>query len=138
MADLHLEIVTPTKTAYAETVSEVTLPGTLGEMGILPGHLPLLSTLQPGEVVAVTAQGPRYFAVGSGFVQVLPDRVRVLVDACSGVDEIDIAHAKAELAELEQRIEKEEYKTRDELDSATEDAARARARIALVERATKH
>lgn len=138
MADhLHLEIVTPTKTAFAEQVSEVTLPGTLGEMGILPGHLPLIATLKPGEIVARSSAGPRYLAVGSGFAQVLPDRVRVLVDACSGVDEIDVEKAKRELADLESRIEKQEYKTGEELDAATEDAARARARLALVERATR-
>ena len=137
MAGFHLEIVTPTKTAFAEQVNGVTLPGQLGEMGILAGHLPLITMLKPGELVADGTGGPRYFAVGSGFAEILKDRVRVLVDACSGVDEIDIGHAKAELVELESRIDKHDFKTSEELDDATENAARARARIALVERATK-
>jgi F-type H+-transporting ATPase subunit epsilon len=137
MSGLHLEIVTPTRTAFANVVTEVTLPGSIGELGILPGHLPLITTLQPGEIAAHTSSGVRSFAVGSGYAQVLPDRVRVLVDDCSGVDEIDIVHAKAELADLEARLDKDEFLSSDELDEATEHAARARARIALVERATR-
>lgn len=137
MAGFHLEIVTPTKTAYAEPVSAVTLPGKDGELEILEGHLPLLTLLKPGELVAHPNGGARYFAVGSGFAEVLHDRVRVLVDACSGVDEIDVEHAKEELVALESRLDKDDFKTREELDEASENAARARARIALVDRATK-
>lgn len=137
MAGFHLEIVTPTKTAYAEQVDEVTLPGHNGELGILEGHIPLITLLKPGELVAVHKGAERAFAVGSGFAEVLFDRVRVLVDACSGSDEIDVEHAKAELADLEVRLDKDDFKTAEELDEATEHAARARARIAITERATK-
>lgn len=137
MSDLQLEIVTPTATAFSGSASEVTLPGVLGEMGVLPGHLPLISSLKAGELVASTADGPRYFAVEPGFAQVLPDRVRVLVDECYGADSIDAAAAKVALAEWERAIEKDEFKTDDELQDATAKAASHRARIAIVDRATK-
>ncbi|MCB9507797.1 MAG: ATP synthase F1 subunit epsilon [Myxococcales bacterium] len=137
MATLSLQIVTPTETAFADTTTSVTLPGTVGELGILPGHLPLMTTLKPGTVRAATAHGERSFAVGFGFAEVSGDTVRVLVDACHGADSIDAAHAKAALAELERQISTSEFKTREELDEATREAARTRARLALVERATK-
>ena len=136
MAELQLEIVTPTTTAFSGTASEVTLPGVLGEMGVLPGHLPLISSLKAGELVATTADGPRYFAVEPGFAQVLPDRVRVLVDECYGSDDIDAAAAKEALAEWERAIEKDEFKTDVELRDATAQAASARARLAITDRAT--
>ena len=137
MSDLQLEIVTPTSTAFSGPASEVTLPGVLGEMGVLPGHLPLISSLKAGELVAQTPNGPRFFAVEPGFVQVLPDRIRVLVDACYGADTIDAAAAKAALIEWERAIEKDEFKTDDELRDAVAQAASHRARISIVERATK-
>ncbi len=136
MAGFHLEIVTPTRTVYAEQVDGVTLPGQTGELGILPGHLPLITMLKPGELVATHNGASRFFAVGSGFAEVLLDRVRVIVDACSGSDEIDVEHAKAELVDLEKRLDKDDFKSQAELDEATEDAARARARIAITARAT--
>ena len=137
MSDLQLEIVTPTATAFSGSASEVTLPGFLGEMGVLPGHLPLISSLKAGELVAQTADGPRYFAVEPGFAQVLPDRIRVLVDACFGADSIDAAAAQAALAKWESAIEKDEFKTDDELRDAVAQAASHRARVSIVERATK-
>jgi len=137
MGDLQLEIVTPTTTAYAGAITEVTLPGVLGEMGVLPGHLPLITSLKAGELVAVTPSGTRYFAVEPGFAQVLPGRVRVLVDQCYGSGDIDAAEAKAALAEFEKRIDKDEFKDEAELAEATAAAASHRARIAITERATK-
>lgn len=137
MADLQLEIVTPTTTVYAGSITEVTLPGVLGEMGVLPGHLPLITSLKAGELVAVTPEGVRYFAVEPGFAQVLPGRVRVLVDECYGSGDIDVTEAKASLADYEKRIDKDEFKTAAELAEATAAAASHRARVAIKERATK-
>ncbi|MFT6398986.1 MAG: F-type H+-transporting ATPase subunit epsilon [Bradymonadia bacterium] len=137
MADLQLEIVTPTTTVYAGAITEVTLPGALGEMGVLPGHLPLITSLKAGELVAFTPSGVRYFAVEPGFAQVLPGRVRVLVDECFGAGDIDEAEAKAALADYEKRVDKDEFRSDAELTEATAVAASHRARLSIKERATK-
>ena len=81
---LLLEIVTPIAKIFLSKVASVTLPGSSGELGILPGHLPLFTLLKPGQLVAMTDMGDRAFAVGSGFAEVLPDAVRVMVSTCDG------------------------------------------------------
>ena len=137
MAALQLEIVTPDSTPFEGRVAQVTLPGSVGEMGVLPGHLPLMSMLKEGVVIASVEGADRYFAVGAGFVEVLPDRVLVLVDDCKGAEDVDASAARAELAELEARLDKSSFKSDRELREVSAAAARARARVSIVERATK-
>ncbi len=95
--NLELEIVTPEKHMLAETVDYVELPGQEGYMGILPGHAPLLSELGMGTLSYRKGSDVRYFAVLSGFVEVLPGRVIVLADACERAGEIDVERARAAL-----------------------------------------
>jgi len=96
MADkLLFEIVTPERLAFSEEVDEVTLPGSVGEFGILPGHVPFLSTLQIG-VVSTRQDGRElYYAVSGGFVEVHEDHVIVLAETAERSDEIDVARAQA-------------------------------------------
>ena len=137
MSHLTLEIVTPTGTAFAGRAASVQLPGSLGELGILPGHLALVTTLKPGAVIAEAEGGARGFAVGYGFAEVSDDVVRVLVDACVGADAIDIENAKTALAALEAALDKDAFASKEELDEATREAARTRARLSIIEHATK-
>ncbi len=95
MADkLLFEIVTPERLAFSEEVDEVTLPGSVGEFGILPGHVPFLSSLQIG-IVSTRQDGREiYYAVSGGFIEVHEDHVIVLAETAERSDEIDVDRAR--------------------------------------------
>lgn len=106
MATLRLEIVTPERTAYSEDVEMVTLPGSEGELGVFPKHVPLLTTLKPGELRVLKGGKTIALAVGEGFVEIKPDGVSVLTDMALQATEIDesavekaIESAKAAMSE---------------------------------------
>ena len=80
MATLKLEIVTPEATAYSEDVEMVTLPGAEGELGVYPNHVPLLTTLNPGEVRVLKGGKETFLAIGEGFVEITGASVSVLTD----------------------------------------------------------
>src|ERR1051325_1805332 len=101
---LTLEIVTPDRSLIREEVDEVVVPGTEGELGILPGHTPLLSTLKVGELWYRQGQEKHYLAVAFGFVEVLPDRVTVLADIGERAQEIDVQRAERAKQRAEQRL----------------------------------
>ena len=73
MATLRLEIVTPEATAYSEDVEMVTLPGVEGELGVYPNHVPLLTTLNPGELRVLKGGKETFLAIGEGFVEITRD-----------------------------------------------------------------
>lgn len=108
---VRLEVVTPERAVLSEEVDEVVLPGARGQVGILPGHLPLLTQLGIGEMIIRTSGGERHFFVDSGFAEVLEDTVSVLTQECEGVSEIDVEKAKGELSIAEEEIERLEAKT---------------------------
>jgi F-type H+-transporting ATPase subunit epsilon len=95
MATLKLEIVTPEQKIYSEDVSMVTLPGSEGELGIYPKHVPVLTTLKPGELRVVKDGRETSMAVGEGFVEIKADSVSVLTDTALEAEKIDIAAAEA-------------------------------------------
>ena len=82
MSELHVEIVTPRAVAWKGTATDVQAPGGMGEFGVLPRHIPFLTTLAPGVVKVKTASGPKRFQVGAGFVEAGPDRVVLLAESC--------------------------------------------------------
>jgi F-type H+-transporting ATPase subunit epsilon len=94
MAKLRLEIVTAEREVYADDVDMVVAPGTEGELGILPRHAPLLTTLQPGMLRLKSDGEETLMAVTGGFLQVYRDRVLVLADAAERADEIEEARAE--------------------------------------------
>src|ERR671932_2502282 len=95
MAKLRLEVVTAEREVYADDVDMVVAPGGEGELGILPRHAPLLTTLQPG-VLRLKKDGEEsYMAVSGGFMQVYRDRVLVLADTAERADEIEETRAEA-------------------------------------------
>ena len=95
MATLKLEIVTPEEKIYSEDVSMVTLPGSEGELGIYPKHVPVLTTLKPGELRVVKDGRETAMAVGEGFVEIKGDSVSVLTDMALEAEKIDLAAAEA-------------------------------------------
>ncbi len=101
---LTLEIVTPDRAVVKEQVDEVVLPGSEGSFGVLPGHAPLLATLQVGELWYRKGQETHYLAVTFGFVEVLPDRVTVLAQTAEKAEDIDLTRAEAAKVRAEQRL----------------------------------
>jgi F-type H+-transporting ATPase subunit epsilon len=95
MATLKLEIVTPETKAYSEDVNFVVLPGSEGELGVYPKHVPLMTTLKPGELRVLKDGRETALAVGEGFVEITADAVSVLTDMALGSAEIDEAAAEA-------------------------------------------
>jgi len=111
-ATLKLEIVTPEAKIFSDDVDMVTLTDTEGEMGILPQHMPLMTQLVAGEIIAQKGKDTFFLAVGDGFVQVTGDRVAILTDMAIQADNIDEVKAEEarRLAEgrLSQKISEEE------------------------------
>ncbi len=95
MATLKLEIVTPEEKIYSEDVDMVTLPGSEGELGVYPKHVPLLTTLVPGELRVLKDGRERSMAIGEGFVEIKADAVSVLTDMALESEKIDIDAAEA-------------------------------------------
>jgi len=105
MADkIQLEVVTPERRVLAEPVDMVTVPGLGGELGILPGHTPLISQLQTGVLTYVAEGKSSQLHVSGGFVEVRDDHVSVLAEIAERPDEIDVARAKQSRDQLEKQI----------------------------------
>jgi len=100
-----LEIVTPERLAYSGEVDSVQVPGSEGEMGILPHHAPLVSMLGIGELVIRTGGAEELFAIAGGFVQVRPDKVVVMAETADMASEIDLERAQEARREAERAIE---------------------------------
>ncbi|EDY18056.1 ATP synthase F1, epsilon subunit [Chthoniobacter flavus Ellin428] len=95
MATLRLEIVTPDKLAFEGDVESVVIPGSEGELGVLPMHIPLMTQIKPGEVV-ITQNGKKdYLAVGEGFATVTQTNVNILTDMAIEWQHIDETAAEA-------------------------------------------
>ena len=107
---IELIVVTPERQLLRETVVEVTIPGLDGQLGILPGHAPLITELGIGELGyrTATSSQPTTLAIIHGFAEVLPDRVTVLAETAERGEEIDLARAEAALARTEERISSHE------------------------------
>jgi F-type H+-transporting ATPase subunit epsilon len=102
---IHVEIVCQERLLYEGDAHMVIVPGSEGDMGILPRHAPLLSTLGDGELRLKTARGVEYFAIHGGVVEVQPNRVVVLADLAERSDEIDQERAKAARARAAQMLQ---------------------------------
>ena len=101
---LHLEIVTPEKKIFSDTVGNVYLPGANGEMGILEGHAALVSALEPGELSYEKDGKTFLLAVGSGFAEITQERVSILTDMALGEEEIDENSAEAAMKRAEEQL----------------------------------
>ena len=121
MATLKLEIVTPEAQTYSEDVDMVTLPGVEGEMGIYPQHVPLMTQIVSGEIIARKGGQDYHLAVGEGFAEITGNRVAILTDMAVRAEHID--EAKAE--EARKRAEARLAEKLDDEESATVNAALA-------------
>jgi F-type H+-transporting ATPase subunit epsilon len=130
---LHLEIVTPERRAFEGDVDEVVVPGSEGELGILPHHAPLISLLGQGVLRLKRGDQVQEFAIFGGFLQVRPDRVMVLAEMADLDSEIDLERAERARREAERVIEGGFVEPAD-LASARAALQRALIRIRLAER----
>ena len=101
---LHLEIVTAERLVLSDDVDQVNAPTKDGRVGILPRHMPLLTVLTEGELSIIKGGVRTEFAVFGGFMEVLPDRVTILADACDRSDEIDLERAEDAKRRAEERL----------------------------------
>lgn len=104
MATTHLSIVTPASQKFEGEAELVIAPGAAGDLGALPNHAPLLTTLRAGVVKANVQTGRVEFAVDGGFMEVLPDRVIVLTDLALAKTEVDVEATRAELRRAEEAL----------------------------------
>jgi F-type H+-transporting ATPase subunit epsilon len=102
---LQLEIVTPERLAYSDEVDSVQLPGSEGELGVLPRHAPLISTLGVGELRIRKGGAEESFAIVGGFLQVRPDKVVVMAETADMASEIDLEKAKEARRQAEAALE---------------------------------
>ena len=119
--NIHLQIVSADRSLVSEHVDEVQIPGADGYLGVLPGHTPLLTTLQVGQLWYRQGQEKHYLSIAFGFAEIQPDRVTILAQIAEKADEIDIARAELAKKRAEERMTK-----------PTVDMDFERARIALL------
>ena len=101
-----LEVVTPERLVVKEEVLEAQIPGKEGYLGILPGHAPLISELQIGQLSYRMGTTTYFLAITWGFVEVLPDRVIVLAETAERAEEIDASRAQAARQRAEERLKR--------------------------------
>lgn len=95
---LQLEIVTPEAKVYEDTIDSVTLPTSSGEIGVLPGHVPLMTEIQAGEIIVTKGSVTERLATSKGFAQCIGDRISVLAEDAIDINSIDeeaVAKAQA-------------------------------------------
>ena len=101
---LKFEIVTPEETVYSEDVEMVTLPGVVGQMGIYPQHVPLMTQMVPGEIIVRKDGHDVFIATGEGLIEITARRVAVLTDLAVAADRIDEAKAEEARRRAEARL----------------------------------
>src|SRR6267378_4219328 len=99
-----LEVATPERLVIREAATEAQIPAKGGYIGVLPGHAPLLSELGTGYSSYVADGKKFYLAIHGGFVEVLPDKVRVLATAVEKAEEIDVQRAEAALRRAQEQL----------------------------------
>jgi F-type H+-transporting ATPase subunit epsilon len=120
---VRLDIVTAERVVFSEDVDILVAPGILGQLGVLPHHTPLMTTLEPGELLVRKSGEEISMAISGGFLEVRPDRIIVLADAAERADEIDMARAEAAKSRAQQRL----TQPAPEIDLAQAEAALRRA-----------
>ncbi len=100
----ELEVATPERLLVREEAWELQVPGTDGYLGILPGHAPMLSQLGTGFLSYRAGARQRFLSIAGGFLEVLPDHVRVLADVAERAEESDVERARADLKRAQNQV----------------------------------
>ncbi len=129
---MQLQIITAEREVFSGEVDGLVAPGVAGQLGILPNHAPLMTVLQPGELLVRAGGDESYLALSGGYLEVLGNQVIVLADAAEDVDEIDEARAQEALARAQERIASRESDI--ELEQAVASLRRAQVRVTVARR----
>jgi F-type H+-transporting ATPase subunit epsilon len=135
LAKLKFEIVTAERVVYSDDVDIVVAPGIEGQLGILPGHAPLMTILQPGELLVRKEGVETAMFVSGGFLEVMANRVTVLADVAERADEIDVGRAEAARCRAEDKLK--ECSTEVDLMRAEAALRRSLVRLRIAERRRK-
>ena len=128
----QLEIVTPFRKVFSEPVTAIIAPGEEGYFGVLPGHTPLLTSLQIGYLKVELGERVLYFAISGGFAEVLPAGVKIFAETAEAAAEIDVKRAESAKERAVQRLQ--EGRKQWDLESTRGAMARAKNRLEVAER----
>lgn len=129
---MQLQIITAEREVFSGEVDALVAPGIEGQLGILPRHAPLMTILQPGELMVRSGGEESFLALTGGYMEVMANQVIILADAAEDVDEIDEARAQAAMEQAQQRIASRESDV--ELEQAVASLRRAQARVTVARR----
>ncbi len=129
---MQLQIITAEREVFSGEVDAMAAPGLEGELGILPNHAPLMTLLQPGELMVRAGGEESYLALTGGYLEVLGNQVIILADAAEDVDEIDEARAQEAVERAQQRMANRESDV--ELEQAAASLRRAQVRVTVARR----
>lgn len=133
MGKLKFEIVTAERVVHSDEVDLLVVPGVEGEMAILPSHAPLMTMLQPGELIVRKGGQDSSIFVSGGFFELMNDKVTILADSAEHAEEIDIARAEEARKRAEEKME---LRAQTDIDAARAEAALRRSlmRLKVIER----
>ena len=129
---MQLQIITAEREVFSGEVDALVAPGIEGQLGILPRHAPLMTILQPGELMVRSGGEESFLALSGGYMEVLGNQVIILADAAEDVDEIDESRAQAAMEQAQQRIANRESDA--ELAQAVASLRRAQVRVTVARR----
>ena len=129
---MQLQIITAEREVFSGEVDALVAPGIEGQLGILPRHAPLMTILQPGELMVRSDGEESFLALTGGYMEVMGNQVIILADAAEDVDEIDEARAQAAMEQAQQRIANRESDV--ELEQAVASLRRAQVRVTVARR----
>ena len=129
---MRLDIVTAEKLVYSDEVSSVVAPGAEGQLGILPNHAPLLTSLKPGELKVSKEGEETNIAVSGGFLDVLKNVVTILADTAERAEDIDVERAEAALKRAQEKVNSSESDL--DLERAIRALKRSQARVFVSKR----
>ncbi len=129
---MQLQIITAEREVFSGEVDAMVVPGVAGQLGILPNHAPLMTLLQPGELMVRAGGEESFLALSGGYIEVLGNQVIILADAAEDVDEIDEARAQEAMEQAQQRISNRESDV--ELEQAVASLRRAQVRVTVARR----
>jgi F-type H+-transporting ATPase subunit epsilon len=132
---IKLHVVTAEGVVYSDDVDEVVIPGSEGQLAILPHHAPLMTMIAPGELTIRKRGTDSFLAVSGGFLEVYTDRIIILADTAEQVEEIDIARAEGAKLRAQDKLKS----ATNPMDSARAEASLRRAvnRLAIADRRRK-
>ena len=133
---MNLEIVIPEEKIYEDTIDSIVIPTSSGEVDVLPGHIPLVTEVEPGEIIVSKSGERQSLAISKGFAQCVGDKISILAEDAIHIDEIDESAVEAAQRRAEESLATMEKMTDEEIAMLETQIAYARAQI-LVKRKRK-